>query len=77
MWKLLLREKGLDFASAAAKSVEAMDVDESEKAKIPKTGTIALGSTIQPKRSVDLDAMAFSQGSPYVEQEVQAPRWIL
>ena len=52
-------------------------MDESEKAKIPKTGTIALGSTVQPKRSVDLDAMAFSQGSPYVEQEVQAPGWIL
>ena len=75
----ILRELAGDRQAAAAKSLEAMDVDETEKAKIPKTGTIAPGSTVQPKRSVDLDAMAFSQGgwSPYVEQEVQAPGWIL
>ena len=32
------------------------------KGKDSKTGTIAPGSTVQPKRSADLDAMAFFQG---------------
>jgi pre-mRNA-splicing helicase BRR2 len=58
----ILRELAGDRQAAATKSVEGMDVDEPEKAKIPKTGTIAPGSTVQPKRTVDLDAMAFSQG---------------
>jgi hypothetical protein len=53
-----LRELAGDQQATAAKSVEAMDMDESEKAKIPKTGR----STAQSKCLVDLDAMAFSQG---------------
>ena len=39
----------------------AMDVDE-PKIEVPKTATVAPGSIVQPKRTVDLDSMAFSQG---------------
>ena len=46
----------------AVKSGEEMDVDEPQLVKIPKTGTIMPGSTVQPKRAIDLEAMSFSQG---------------
>jgi len=38
-----------------------MDVDGQPK-DVPKTATLAPGSTLQPKRTVDLESMAFSQG---------------
>ncbi|KAF9237747.1 putative RNA helicase [Melanogaster broomeanus] len=42
---------------------DAMDVDAKEAAAgVPKTATLAPGSTVQPKRIIDLESMAFSQG---------------
>lgn len=41
---------------------DAMDVDKPSVAAVPKTATIAPGSTLQPKHTVDLESMAFSQG---------------
>ena len=40
---------------------EAMDVDE-PKIEVPKTATVVPDSIVQPKRTVDLDSMVFSQG---------------
>ncbi|KIL64832.1 hypothetical protein M378DRAFT_24315 [Amanita muscaria Koide BX008] len=69
--EVAMREKGVGWivrelagdrqASKAAKT-DSMDVDEASKAEVPKTATIAPGSTIQPKRTVDLESMMFSQG---------------
>lgn len=42
----ILRELAGGRQAAAAKSVEVMDVNEPEKAKIQKTGTIAPRSTV-------------------------------
>ena len=39
---------------------DAMDVDK--PVTVPKTATLAPGSTVQPKHAVDLESMAFSQG---------------
>jgi pre-mRNA-splicing helicase BRR2 len=40
-----------------------MDIDvEDTAAAVPKTVTLAPGSTVQPKMTVDLESMAFSQG---------------
>ncbi|EIW74460.1 Sec63-domain-containing protein [Coniophora puteana RWD-64-598 SS2] len=44
---------------------DAMDVDTADAAAakpVPKTATLAPGSTVTPKRTVDLESMAFSQG---------------
>jgi pre-mRNA-splicing helicase BRR2 len=41
-------------------SHNAMDV--AQKTEVPKTATLAPGSTVQPKKTVDLESMAFSQG---------------
>ena len=66
--EVAMREKGLfqilrelrgDRSKAAGDS-NAMEVDS--KSNVPKTGTIAPGSTVQPRGIVDLEAMAFSQG---------------
>ncbi|KJA17891.1 hypothetical protein HYPSUDRAFT_205863 [Hypholoma sublateritium FD-334 SS-4] len=66
--EVAMREKGLgwiirelagDRQTKSAPS-DAMDVDE--KPTVPKTATLAPGSTLQPKRTVDLESMAFSQG---------------
>jgi len=56
----ILRELAGDQQAESAKLGEPMDVDEPQ-VKIPKTG-ITPGSTSQPKRAVDLEAMSFSQG---------------
>ena len=40
---------------------DAMDVDEA-KTEVPKTATLAPGTTVQPKRTLDLESMMFSQG---------------
>ena len=58
----ILRELAGDRQAVAVKSGEEMDVDEPQLVKIPKTGTIIPGSTVQPKRAIDLEAMSFSQG---------------
>ncbi|THH20310.1 hypothetical protein EW146_g1011 [Bondarzewia mesenterica] len=68
--QVAMREKGLGWIlrelagdrQAKARS-DAMDVDEEVKAAtVPKTATLAPGSTLQPKKTVDLESMAFSQG---------------
>ncbi|KAH7882250.1 putative RNA helicase [Phlebopus sp. FC_14] len=58
----ILRELAGDRQAKKAHD-EAMDVDAKEvSAAVPKTATLAPGSTVQPKRMVDLESMAFSQG---------------
>lgn len=56
----ILRELAGDRQAKSRRPDDAMDVDEAKQ--IPKTATLAPGSTVQPKRTVDLEAMAFSQG---------------
>lgn len=56
----ILRELAGDKQAKAAES-DAMDIDEA-KPQVPKTATLAPGSTVQPKRVIDLESMAFSQG---------------
>ena len=65
--EVAMREKGLGWILRAlagdrqAKGeTDAMDVDEPKE--VPKTATLAPGSVLQPKRTVDLESMAFSQG---------------
>lgn len=68
--EVAMREKGLGWIlrdltgdrKAKAKATDAMDVDEKPRETVPKTATLSPGSTVQPKRTVDLDGMAFSQG---------------
>ncbi|EMD34630.1 hypothetical protein CERSUDRAFT_116803 [Gelatoporia subvermispora B] len=67
--EVAMREKGLgwilrDLAGdrKAKAPTDAMDVDEKPKVEVPKTATLAPGSTVQPKKMVDLEGMAFSQG---------------
>lgn len=67
--EVAMREKGLgwiirelagDRQAKSATNANAMDVDK--PVTVPKTATLAPGSTLQPKRTVDLESMAFSQG---------------
>lgn len=69
--EVAMREKGLgwilrDLAGdrqTKTNAEDAMDVDEQAKsAQVPKTATLAPGSVVQPKKTVDLESMAFSQG---------------
>jgi pre-mRNA-splicing helicase BRR2 len=69
--EVAMREKGLGWIlrelagdrQAKARAEDAMDVDEQAKsAQVPKTATLAPGSVVQPKKTVDLEGMAFSQG---------------
>jgi len=53
----ILRELAGD-RQTKGKTSDAMDLDE--PAAIPKTATIAPGSTVQPKRTVDLESMIFN-----------------
>ena len=55
----ILRELAGDRQIKAA--TEAMDIDE-VKHEVPKTATLAPGTTVQPKRTLDLESMMFSQG---------------
>ncbi|KAF7294831.1 putative ATP dependent RNA helicase [Mycena indigotica] len=57
----ILRELSGDRQAGKSKPSDAMDVDE-QKHDVPKTATLAPGSTLQPKRTVDLESMIFSQG---------------
>lgn len=67
--EVAMREKGLgwilrDLAGdrkTKTRVSDAMDVDK-PAVQVPKTATLAPGSTVQPKRTVDLEGMAFSQG---------------
>jgi len=56
----ILRELAGDRQAKSSANVSAMDVDK--PAVVPKTATLAPGSTVQPRRTVDLESMAFSQG---------------
>ena len=67
--EVAMREKGLGWIlrelsgdRQAKARTDAMDVDEGAKQTVPKTANIAPGSTVQPKATVDLESMAFSQG---------------
>ena len=69
--EVAMREKGLGWIlrelagdkKTKARSGDAMDVDEKSAVQnVPKTATLAPGSTVQPKKTVDLESMAFSQG---------------
>ena len=68
--EVAMREKGLGWIlreltgdRQAKARTDAMDVDDEAKpANVPKTATLAPGSTLQPKKTVDLERMAFSQG---------------
>ncbi|PCH44659.1 Sec63-domain-containing protein [Wolfiporia cocos MD-104 SS10] len=67
--EVAMREKGLGWIlrelagdRKAKARTDAMDVDEKPRVEIPKTATLAPGSTVQPKATVDLEGMAFSQG---------------
>lgn len=68
--EVAMREKGLgwilrDLAGdrkTKTRSSDAMDVDQKQAVQVPKTATMAPGSTVQPKKTVDLEGMAFSQG---------------
>ncbi|KAH8980309.1 putative RNA helicase [Lactarius akahatsu] len=69
--EVAMREKGLGWIlrelagdrQAKANADDAMDVDDQAKSsQVPKTATLAPGSVVQPKKTVDLESMAFSQG---------------
>ena len=69
--EVAMREKGLGWIlrelagdrQAKAHADDAMDVDEQAKsAQVPKTATLAPGSVVQPKKTLDLESMIFSQG---------------
>jgi pre-mRNA-splicing helicase BRR2 len=68
--EVAMREKGVGWIlrelagdrQAKRKAGDAMDVDEQVKKDVPKTATLAAGSLVQPKRTVDLESMAFAQG---------------
>ncbi|KXN91384.1 hypothetical protein AN958_00907 [Leucoagaricus sp. SymC.cos] len=66
--EVAMREKGVGWIlrelvgdKQTKKESDAMDVDET-KPEVPKTATLAPGSTVQPKHVLDLESMAFSQG---------------
>ncbi|KAF5370279.1 hypothetical protein D9758_006929 [Tetrapyrgos nigripes] len=67
--EVAMREKGVGWIlrelsgdrQAKTRPTDSMDVDEPVK-QVPKTATLAPGSTTQPKGTVDLESMAFSQG---------------
>jgi pre-mRNA-splicing helicase BRR2 len=67
--EVAMRERGLGWIlrelagdRQARARPDAMEVDDVAKPVIPKTATLAPGSTVLPKRTVDLEGMAFSQG---------------
>ncbi|KAH9965547.1 putative RNA helicase [Lactifluus volemus] len=69
--EVAMREKGLGWIlrelagdrQAKADAKDAMDVDDQAKrTQVPKTATLAPGSVVQPKKTLDLESMAFAQG---------------
>ena len=79
-----MREKGVGWilrelagGKETKKESDVMGVDNTAKIEVPKTATLAPGSTVQPKRILDLESMAFSQGGHLVEQKVSTSRRLL
>ncbi|KAJ2934391.1 hypothetical protein H1R20_g2701, partial [Candolleomyces eurysporus] len=65
--EVAMREKGVgwilkELAGEKTATTDAMDVDQQPAKTVPKTATLAPGSTVQPKRTVDLESLVFSQG---------------
>jgi pre-mRNA-splicing helicase BRR2 len=67
--EVAMREKGVGWilreltgGKEKKKVTDDMDVDEAAKTEVPKTATLAPGSTVLPKRVIDLESLAFSQG---------------
>ena len=67
--EVAMREKGLGWIphelaadrQAKAHTDDAMDVDEQVKSEqMPKTASLAPGSVVQPKKTVDLESIIFS-----------------
>lgn len=56
----ILKELRGDRTKRRAADTDSMEVDA--QSAVPKTGTVAPGSTLPPRQIVDLDSMAFSQG---------------
>ncbi|CAO1626159.1 unnamed protein product [Parajaminaea phylloscopi] len=62
----ILKQLRGDDQGAHSKSGPPIDLDDTTKARIQKLtsrATLAPGSTAQPRKQVDLEAMAFSQGA--------------
>ena len=82
--EVAMREKGVGWilrelagGKETKKESYVMGVDNTAKIEVPKTATLAPGSTVQPKRILDLESMAFSQGGHLVEQKVSTSRRLL
>ncbi|KAG7088489.1 hypothetical protein E1B28_012477 [Marasmius oreades] len=68
--EVAMREKGVGWILRAlagdrqtkTRETDAMDVDQKPVAQVSKKANLAPGSTVQPKKTVDLESMAFSQG---------------
>lgn len=69
--EVAMREKGLGWIlrelagdrQAKVHAEDAMDVDDqTPSAQVPKTATLAPGSVVHPKKTLDLESMIFSQG---------------
>lgn len=56
----ILKELRGDRTKRRVADSDSMEVDV--QGPVPKTGTVAPGSTLPPRRVIDLDGMAFSQG---------------
>ena len=82
--EVAMREKGVGWilrelagGKETKRESDVMVVDNTAKIEVPKTATLAPGSTVQPKRILDLESMAFSQGGHLVEQKVSTSRRLL
>ncbi|KAI0312601.1 hypothetical protein OF83DRAFT_1066919 [Amylostereum chailletii] len=80
--EVAMREKGLGWIlrelagdrQVKIRADDAMDVDGQAQGAVPKKATIAPGSVVQPKKMVDLESMAFSQGGHLMSNKrVQLP----
>ncbi|KZT38321.1 putative RNA helicase [Sistotremastrum suecicum HHB10207 ss-3] len=68
--EVAMREKGVGWIlkelagdrKAKNGDGDAMDVDQKPQKTVPTTATITPGSTVQPRKTVDLEGMAFAQG---------------
>ncbi|KZS98066.1 Sec63-domain-containing protein [Sistotremastrum niveocremeum HHB9708] len=68
--EVAMREKGVGWIlkelagdrKAKNGDGDAMDVDQKPQKTVPTTATITAGSTVQPRKTVDLEGMAFAQG---------------
>jgi hypothetical protein len=77
---LCARKSGLDSARACRGAAGqgprggCLDVDEQARsAQVPKTATLAPGSVVQPKKTVDLESMIFSQGGRLMSNKTTKP----